>query len=140
MRSPRRTHVPQNEHVSEIVPLGRPTFPSAGPLAEGYVRSEVDDFVGEVRRALKQDPPGMAPYEVEDARFHVVRRGKGYAMRAVDDYLDEARALLRERHGHDAVADIAGREPEVHHFSTTWVYALALLAIVTIIVGVIVIL
>lgn len=112
--------------------LGRPTFPSAPVLREGYVRDEVDGFVYELRHALRQDPPTMAPYEVLDARFHVTRR-RGYAMREVDGYLARAAELLKERHGADAVAGIEGHLTRPRHVSTGWVYAVAAVLVIAIV-------
>ena len=113
--------------------LPEPDFPTAGWGREGYDAEQVDAFVGELRRSLRQEPPAMAPYEVTDQRFAVRRRGRGYALRAVDDYLDHAQALLRERHGGDAVASLEGHSTPPEHFPTWWIYLLAL-----VIVGVVV--
>lgn len=83
-------------------------FPPAGSLHSGYRRAEVDEFVAELRRALQHEPPTMAPYEVGDVRFPVTRREDAYAMQPVDEFLDAAQVLLRQRHGADAVADLDG--------------------------------
>lgn len=83
-------------------------FPPAGSLHSGYRRAEVDDFVAELRRALRHDPPTMAPYEVADIRFPVTRRDETYAMEPVDRFLDEAQSLLQRLHGADAVAGVEG--------------------------------
>ena len=83
-------------------------FPPAGSLHSGYRRVEVDEFVAELHRALRHDPPTMAPYEVADVRFPVTRRDDAYAMEPVDRFLDEAQTLLQRLHGADAVAGVEG--------------------------------
>ena len=86
-------------------------FPETGSLHAGYRRVEVDEFVAELRRALRHRPPTMAPYEVSDVRFPVTRREPSYDMEPVDRFLDEAQLLLQRLHGADAVAGVEG------HFS-----------------------
>ncbi len=113
--------------------LPEPDFPAAGWGREGYDADQVDEFVGELRRSLRHEPPAMAPYEVTDQRFAVRRRGRGYALRPVDDYLDRAQALLRERHGADAVASLEGHSTPPEHFPTWWIYLLALLIVAAIV-------
>ena len=107
--------------------------PPAG-AGRGYVADDVDEFVEELRRSLRHDPPGMAPYEVTDQRFPVRRRGRGYALRPVDDYLDHARAVLRERHGGDALASLEGHSTPPEHFPTWWIYLLALVLVAAVVV------
>ncbi len=114
--------------------LPEPDFPAAGWGREGYDADQVDEFVGELRRSLRHEPPAMAPYEVTDQRFAVRRRGRGYALRPVDDYLDRVQALLRERHGADAVASLEGHSTPPEHFPTWWIYLLALLIVAAIVV------
>ena len=114
--------------------LPEPDFPTAGWGREGYDADQVDAFVGELRRSLRHEPPAMAPYEVTDQRFAVRRRGRGYALRAVDDYLDLAQARLRERHGGDAVASLEGHSTPPEHFPTWWIYLLALVIVVGVVV------
>jgi DivIVA domain-containing protein len=113
--------------------LPEPEFPTAGWGREGYDADQVDAFVGELRRSLHSEPPAMAPYEVTDQRFAVRRRGRGYALRAVDDYLDQAQQLLRERHGGDAVASLEGHSTPPEHFPTWWIYVLALVIVVAVV-------
>ena len=72
----------------------------------------------------------MAPYEVADARFKVTRVRRRYQMRSVDDYLERVQAVLRERHGADAVADVEGHLSTPRHVPTTWIYGVALLLVV----------
>ncbi len=115
--------------------LPEPAFPLAKLGREGYRVSEVDEYVGQLRAALDSHPPAMAPYEVADQRFDVTRWGKGYALRAVDDYLTQAQELLRARHGDDPVAALEGRGEDHRHFPTGWIYLVALL-LVLLIVGV----
>jgi len=115
--------------------LPEPAFPTAGFGREGYRMTEVDEYVGQLRRALASDPPAMAPYEVADQRFAVTRWRKGYALRAVDDYLNQAKELLRTRHGDDPVASLEGRVEDRRHFPTGWIY-LAAVVLAVLIVGV----
>jgi cell division septum initiation protein DivIVA len=120
--------------VTHPAELPEPDFPAAGWGREGYDADQVDEFVGELRRSLRHEPPAMAPYEVTDQRFAVRRRGRGYALRPVDDYLDRVQALLRERHGADAVASLEGHSTPPEHFPTWWIYLLALLIVAAIVV------
>jgi DivIVA domain-containing protein len=113
--------------------LPAPDFRHAGLGREGYSIAEVDEFVAELERALRHDPPTMAPYEVADQRFRTVRFRGGYRMREVDDYLDAARDQLRDRHGADAVAGLEGSSVEAKHFPTIWIYLVALVLIAVIV-------
>jgi hypothetical protein len=113
--------------------LAEPTFRRAGLGREGYRVDEVDLFVRRLRAALEHEPPTMAPYEVADHRFGVVRWRKGYALRAVDEYLARAQEVLRERHGDDPMATLSGRVDDRRHFPTGWIYVAALVLIVIII-------
>jgi DivIVA domain-containing protein len=114
--------------------LPDPDFPTTRWGARGYRCEEVDSFLEGVRRAMRSDPPGMAPYEVVDQRFPGVRFRRGYAMQPVDEYLDTAQRTLRERHGEDAVADIPGHATEPRHFPTWWIYLVAAVLVVAIVV------
>jgi hypothetical protein len=109
-------------------------LPAARRLGEGYDADQVDAFVGELRQALRHDPPAMAPYEVADQRFRVRRTGRRYALRAVDEHLAVAQEVLRVRHGADAVAALQGHASPPRHFPTWWIYAVALV-LVAVIVG-----
>ena len=111
----------------------RPTLRRAGFGREGYRVDEVDTFLESLQRALASDPPAMAPYEVADHRFGVVRWRKGYALRDVDEYLAQAQDELRTRHGDDPVADLPGRVEDRRHFPTGWIYIVALVLIVLIV-------
>ena len=124
-----------NPRVSESRPgtLDDPELPGCRFLAEGYAADEVDEFVEQVRRALRHDPPAMAPYEVADARFKVTRWGHRYALREVDTYLDSAQAALRERHGEDAVAEVEGHASEERHVSTVWIYLVGVLVVAAVV-------
>ena len=51
-------------------------------------------------------------------------------MRSVDDYLERVQAVLRERHGGDAVADVEGHLATPRHVPTTWIYVVALVLVV----------
>jgi DivIVA domain-containing protein len=119
--------------VSDRAELPEPRFPAAGWGREGYDAGQVDAFVEELRRALRHDPPGMAPYEVTDQRFAVRRRGRGYALRPVDDYLDRAHDLLRARHGGDAVASLEGHSTPPKHFPTWWIYLVGLVIVAAVV-------
>jgi hypothetical protein len=109
--------------------LADPELPTTGWGREGYAAAEVDEFVEQLRKALRRDPPTMAPYEVVDQRFTVTRLGRRYQLRAVDERLEAARVALRERHGEDAVANLEGRVPEPRHVPTLWIYAIALVLV-----------
>jgi DivIVA domain-containing protein len=113
--------------------LPAPDFPHTGLGREGYSIAEVDEFVAELERALRHDPPTMAPYEVADQRFRTVRVRGGYRMREVDDYLDAARDELRSRRGADAISGLEGSSVEAKHFPTIWIYLAALVLIVVIV-------
>ena len=109
--------------------LPDPELPAAPRAREGYSASEVDDLVSQLQRSLRRDPPTRAPYEVADQRFKVTRFGRRYALREVDEFLDRAQTVLRERHGEDAVANLEGRAPEPRHVRTGWIYLLALVLV-----------
>ncbi len=123
--------MPHNRQVSDDAgtELPDPGFPPASWAREGYSGSEVDAFVTELRRAVAQDPPTMAPYEIADQRFKVSRFGRRYALKEVDEYLRTAQEQLRERHGEDAVANLEGRAPEPRHVRTGWIYLIALVLV-----------
>ena len=99
-------------------------------LRVGYRADEVDTFLAELWRALDRSTPGMAPYEVADARFKATRLRRRYQMQSVDDYLEQVQAILRERHGGDAVADVEGHLSTPRHVPTMWIYAVALVLVV----------
>jgi DivIVA domain-containing protein len=123
--------VPHNRQVSDDVgtELPDPEFPAATWGREGYSASEVDEFLRQLKRALRREPPTMAPYEVVDQRFKVTRFGRRYGLREVDEYLESGRELLHERHGEDAVANLEAQEPEPRHFPTLWIYLVALVLV-----------
>lgn len=104
---------------------GGQDFPLTGFLRRGYDVSEVETFLHEAERALRSDPPTMAPYEVQDARFRGVRWRRGYEMRAVDEHLEELHGALRERHGDDGVSAIQGHESVRQHRTAFWIYVVA---------------
>lgn len=106
--------------------LPAPELPTARFPREGYSADEVDAFVEELRRALRREPPAVAPYEIADQRFKVSRFGRRYRLREVDAYLDQAEDMFRERHGRDAVALVEGHGPEPRHVPTWWIYLIAL--------------
>jgi hypothetical protein len=113
--------------------LGAPAFKAAGFGREGYRVDEVDAFVRQAHVALESDPPAMAPYEVADQRFTVVRWRKGYSLRGVDEYLAHVQEVLRARRGDDPLASLTGRVDDRRHFPTGWIYILALVLIIVIV-------
>jgi DivIVA domain-containing protein len=113
--------------------LTEAALPTPGMLREGYDAEQVDEFLAELGRALRHDPPAMAPYEVADQRFKVRRTGRRYALRPVDEHLEQAQAVLRRRHGADAVAGLEGRVPEPRHVPTWWIYAVGLVLVALIV-------
>ena len=125
-----------NPRVTSTTPgaADAPDLPGCRFLTEGYAADEVDEFVDQLRRSLRHDPPAMAPYEVADARFKVTRMGRRYALRPVDDYLESAQAALRARHGEDAVAEVEGRVAEERHVSTLWIYLVGLAVVVAVVI------
>jgi hypothetical protein len=128
---------PSEEAGHAVAPSGElaePTFGRAGLGREGYRVDEVDLFVRRLRGALESDPPAMAPYEVADHRFRVVRWRAGYTLRGVDEYLAHAQDVLRVRHGDDPVATLSGSNDGRRHFPTGWIYIAALVLIVVIVV------
>ena len=113
-----------NHQVDPTTAPPAPAFPRTKIGSRGYSRKEVDRFVSLVDRALDRDPPGLAPEQVEQWRFHGTRWRHGYAMEPVDTYLDEVGGVVRSRGGHQA-EDLQGPRP-AHHVRTWWIYALAL--------------
>lgn len=110
--------------------LPEPDFPAPDRGREGYRADEVDAFVAQVQAALRHDPPSLAPYEVVDQEFRVVRHGRRYRLQPVDDFLDRAEEQLREVHGEDAVADLDTRErPRRRHVRTLWIYLTAVVLV-----------
>lgn len=109
-------------------------FPVSGLLRRGYEVAAVDAFLHDAERALRSDPPAMAPYEVQDARFRGVRWRRGYDMQAVDERMAELHAELRERHGDrpDGVSGIQGHESVRSHRTAFWIYATAAVLVVVI--------
>ena len=107
-------------------------FPRSGTFRRGYDVAQVDTFLHEAERALRRNPPTMAPYEVQDARFRGVRWGKGYAMRPVDERMEELHAALRERHGDRGVSSIQGNESARQHRVAFWVYVTGALLVAAI--------
>jgi hypothetical protein len=107
-------------------------FPRAGMFARGYDCAQVESFLHEADRSLRHDPPRMAPYEVQDARFQGVRWRQGYDMRAVDERMDQLLRDLREAHGDDGVSRLQGRESLPHHRAAFWVYVVAAVLVVLI--------
>ncbi len=83
--------------------LDRPTFPTVR-LTEGYDVEEVD-------RAVALAQPRIDRSQVEGLRFAPVRMRRGYAMGAVDAWLDEVVAELDRRRGVPAVVPAVTPQP-----------------------------
>ena len=132
---PEPTSTDEPTPPQDDVPPAMPTSPPrrASGLQVGYRADEVDAFLAELLKAVDRDPPGMAPYEVADARFRATHLRRRYRMRSVDEYLEQAQAVLRHRHGHDAVADIEGQLSPPRHVPTAWIYGIALVIVVVIV-------
>ena len=109
-------------------------FPRSGTIRRGYDVSQVEEFLRSAERALRSDPPTMAPYELQDVRFRGVRWRRGYDMRAVDEHLEELHARLRERRGEDSLSGIQGRESVRQHRTAFWIYMTAVVLTVAIVV------
>ena len=77
--------------------IERPTFPMVR-LRESYEVEQVDLAVETVLENLALPQPRIDRGDIEGLRFTPVRRG-GYAMTAVDDWLDEVVAELDRRTG-----------------------------------------
>jgi hypothetical protein len=109
-------------------------FPLAGFWRRGYECAQVETFLHDAERALRRDPPAMAPYEVQDARFRGVRWRRGYDMAAVDERMEQLHAALRERHGDDGVSGIQGHESARSHRTAFWIYLSAAVLVALILV------
>ena len=114
-----------------------PTFPPKPLLRTGYDRGAVDEFATMVALAVHNErQTRVTADDIAQRRFPARRLGPGYAMREVDDYLGVAEALLRAR----ATASGTGpdpegpEEPEHAHHPTWWIYAVAALLAVVIVV------
>jgi hypothetical protein len=121
---------------ADAEPATMPTDPPrrATRLRVGYRADEVDAFLAELLAALDREPPGMAPYEVADARFRATYLRRRYRMQSVDEYLERAQRVLRDRHGHDAVADVEGHLSTPRHVPTGWIYGIALVLVAAMLV------
>lgn len=108
-------------------------FPRSGTFRRGYDVAQVEKFLHEADRALRRDPPTMAPYEVQDARFRGVRWRRGYEMRAVDERMERLHSALRERHGDDGVSAIQGHESVRQRRVAFWVYLTAVVLVAAIV-------
>ena len=132
---PHNRPVPDHdENAGDPAPGSSAQLPDQPPrlakgLRVGYRADEVDAFLAGLWKALDRATPGMAPYEVADARFKATRLRRRYQMRSVDDYLDQVQAVLRERHVGDAVADVEGHLSKPRHVPTTWIYVVALVLV-----------
>ena len=68
----------------------------------GYAAEEVEPFVAEVEDALRSPVPSLDATDVAWKLFSPVVLRHGYRMDDVDDYLDRAEHVLRERQGGSA--------------------------------------
>ncbi len=108
-------------------------FPRTRFPRRGYDCTQVEEFVREAERAVRDAPPAMAPYEVQDARFSGVRLRQGYDMEAVDERMEELHVALREAHGDDSVSAIQGHESKRQHRTAFWIYVSAAVLVVLIV-------
>lgn len=72
---------------------------------------EVDNFVALVEDALASVVPRIRSTDVAACRFTPVQFKWGYDMHQVDEYLEQARRLLREREEQLPPAALATHEP-----------------------------
>ena len=135
------------EHYSgeHALDPGEPTAPTFSPkpvLRTGYDRAAVDAFVTKVVLAVHDErQTSVSADEVARTRFPGRRLGPGYRMREVDDYLGAAEALLRMRATARGVSPApapsgGAGEHEVRHRSraTSWIYGVAALIIVLVVI------
>lgn len=89
---------PAGRRAAPVAPsadvLPQPRLPRSGFLQQGYAVAQVDRFLAELRRVVGDRPPAMTVHEVLEQEFDVRRLRRGYRLRAVDDYLDEAAEAL----------------------------------------------
>jgi DivIVA domain-containing protein len=116
---------------------GEPTFPRKPFLRTGYDRACVDEFVAKVVLAIHDEQQTtVSADDVAQQRFPSRRFGSGYGMREVDDYLGVAEALLRMRataHGAGPRPGSSPTTPRRHH-ATWWIYGIAAVLVVAIVV------
>jgi len=116
-----------------------PVFPPKPLLRLGYDRAAVDQFVATVVLAVHNErQTSVSADDVARQRFPSRRLGRGYRMREVDDYLGAAEALLRMRAAARGVApdpepQAEPAHPRDHH-PTWWIYGVAVLIAVAIVV------
>jgi DivIVA domain-containing protein len=65
----------------------------------GYAPEEVESFVKSVEDALRSHAPGLEYTDVAWHEFRTVVRSPGYLMDDVDEYLQRAAHVLKEREG-----------------------------------------
>ena len=114
-----------------------PTFPPKPFLRLGYDRGAVDQFVTMVVLAVHNErQTSVSADDVLSERFPGRRLGRGYRMHDVDEYLAAAEALLRMRES----ARGSGLGPGPHevpahrHPRTWWIYAVAVVLALAIVV------
>jgi DivIVA domain-containing protein len=112
-----------------------PVFPHKPLLRLGYDRGAVDEFVAMVVLAVHNErQTSVSADDVARKRFPSRRLGSGYQMREVDDYLAAAEALLRSRAAARGVGPTPEPEPHHDHHPTWWIYAVAAVLVVAIVV------
>jgi DivIVA domain-containing protein len=113
-------------------------FPHKPFLRLGYDRGAVDEFVTLVALAIHNErQTTVSADDVARTRFPSRRLGRGYRMREVDDYLGAAEALLRTRAANGVGTRAATGGPHGHHHQhhpTWWIYGVAAVLVVAIVV------
>ena len=66
-------------------------------IRAGYAAEEVEPFVAEVEESLRSPQPRLEAADVARKTFIPVVLRHGYRMDDVDDYLDRAEHVLKER-------------------------------------------
>ena len=125
------------EWTAEGTEEAAPHFAPKPFLRTGYDRGAVDAFTTVVVLAIHEErQTTVTADDVARVRFPARRFGHGYRMREVDDYLGAAEALLRMRAAASGVAPDPERAevPEHQHHPTWWIYGVAVLLAVVVVV------
>ena len=128
---------PVTDDAGSAVPSAQPHLAVDRPRlrirrrgSEGYRREEVDAFVDRALTALGENPPSLTPEDLDAQRFRVVRVRRGYDMRQVDDWMDALAGQLRRGRTSAASSAAGGRpSPPRHHVRTWWIYAIAVVLV-----------